>query len=105
MDEKNENRLTQIESKLDKLDTTIVEKVKEQGECLKVEVVDEIKTDIEKMIDTKIKEYEDQQFRIGNIIVYNLPEINAQNPEIRKTKDEENFCTVANNIGVTECAH
>ncbi len=30
------------------------------------------------MIDTKIKEYEDQQHRIGNIIVYNLPEINAR---------------------------
>ncbi len=35
MDERNDNRLSQIENKLDKLDTTIVEKVKEKVEELK----------------------------------------------------------------------
>ncbi|MES9904149.1 MAG: hypothetical protein ABW168_15925 [Sedimenticola sp.] len=102
MDEKNENRLSQIESKLDKLDTKIVEKIKEQVDGLKVDVVGEIKSDMEAMIDARIKEYEDQQHRIGNIIVYNLPEIKSQNSEIRKTKDEENFRTVANSIGITD---
>lgn len=102
MDERNENRLTQIETKLDKLDTKIVDKVKEKVDELKTEVVDELRTDIEKMMDTKIKEYEDQQHRALNIIVYNLTEINDPRPEIRKTKDIENFCTLANEISVPD---
>ncbi|MES9905328.1 MAG: PHD finger domain-containing protein [Sedimenticola sp.] len=102
IDKKNEHRLDRLEDKLDKLDIVITEKVTEQVKVLKTEVVEEISEDFDKMIDKKIKEYEDQQYRATNVIVYNLPEFKSMNPETRRAADIENFLKLANEINVPE---
>lgn len=102
MDTKHEQRLECLENKLDKLDLVITDKVSKQVKLLKDEVVEEIGTDIDKVIDRKIKEYEDQQLRASNIILYNMPEIMDPSPEFRRTKDTENFKKLASDIEVSE---
>lgn len=102
MDQKTDHRLRSLEHKLDSLDMAITEKVTEQVKTLKTEVVEDVTNDLDKMIDRKIKEYEDQQRRVNNLMLYNMPEINNPNPEIRRAKDIENITRLANDIGIAE---
>lgn len=100
IDERNESRFQSLEKKVDKLDKVITEKVTCEVKKLKIEVVEEIKTDMDQIIDKKIKEYEEQQLRASNVIVYNMPESSSLNSEIRRDYDIENFNKLLNDIEV-----
>ena len=67
---------------------------------MKKQIQESLSTDMNSIIDARIKEIDDRKQRSHNLMLYNLPESNYDNPEQRKLSDIVLTCELAGHLGV-----
>ncbi|KAK6176583.1 hypothetical protein SNE40_014840 [Patella caerulea] len=93
IDNDNKARLGLVEDKLQQFQNEIPIQIQASAKELKLEVKEditsELKEDITSLIQVQVKEYDERKRRESNIMIFNLPEPKAENPDLRKTEDED----------------
>ena len=83
-----DSRLYAVESRLDTIEETTKYSIKESVTELKSEIIDGIKDDINKLVDSRNKELEDRRKRELNLTIFSLPEYIYPTGAENKAKDE-----------------
>jgi len=100
--EKQEIRLTNLESKMENLETTSKVTIQTEVQAAKVQIKGELHDDIKKMVESRTKEMDDRRRRELNIIVFNMPEGTNPRGTINKEKDEETLSEIVDALGVPD---
>ena len=82
-----------------KIDDKVEEKLDEKIDEMKKQIQETLSTDMNSIIDARIKEIDDRKQRSHNLM-YNLPEWNYDNHEQRKHSDIVLTCELAGHLGV-----
>ena len=95
-----ENRLTNLENKVEAIETTNRATIKEEVAEMKDTVKYELQTDLKKLVDERNKEFEDRRRRESNIVFYGMPEPSGTDGLARQNEDEDNVRELARSLGV-----
>ncbi|MES9905972.1 MAG: hypothetical protein ABW168_25270 [Sedimenticola sp.] len=90
-----EDRMGNLESKVNNIETEITGKVTANIKEMKTEIANELKSSVVKLVDERSKEIEERRRREPNLIFFNIPETVED-----KKKDEEDIRTIARELGI-----
>ncbi|KAL4238586.1 hypothetical protein ACF0H5_003293 [Mactra antiquata] len=103
---KQEKRLTDLEERFNNLDLNTNKKISEQLDVVKVkvksEIRDEVKKDLEGLVENRFREMEDRSRRRLNIVVFNLEEGHNKNGKENQLLDESKIKYIAEILGVKD---
>ena len=103
---KHEHRMNIIENRMDNLEISTKQEIKTSVSAMKKDIVDdikqEVKQDLNKMVDDRNKEFDDRRRREMNIVIFNLKEHHNDSGQINKLKDEKDIKTLAIALGLEE---
>ena len=71
-----EKRMSNMEDRMSETETNTKHEIKTHFTCIKDEIIDSLKQDIHKEVDSKNKELEDRKRRELNLTIFNLKEHN-----------------------------
>ena len=71
---KHERRMSELESRMDSYETKNTEEIKSSVVSMKKDVLVDIKSDVNKLVDQRNKELEDRKRREVNLVIFNLNE-------------------------------
>ena len=81
-------RITRLKERVTIFETNASETIKESIENMKSEVIDSVKKNLNKLVDTRTREIEDRKRRDHNLVLFNLPEHRSQSGEEKKRRNE-----------------
>ena len=100
----NDERLMKLELEMAEMDLKIDDKVEEnldeKIDDMKKQIQELLSTDMNSIIDARIKEIDDRKQHCHNLMLYNLPESNYDNPEQRKHSAIVLTCELAGHLRV-----
>ena len=96
---KNDVRMTKLESRMKKLETSNILTNKTVSD-MKVEICNSVKEDINKLVDARNSELEDRRRRETNITLFNLREHNLPTGQDNKAADAEDFAQLCACLGL-----
>ena len=97
---KNDTRMTNIESRMDKLKSNTKDEVTLQITNMKSSIVESIKGDIYSVVDQRNKELEDRKRRELNLTVFNLEEHQHRSGFENKQADEQDILIISASLGL-----
>ena len=97
---KHERRMSELESRMDAYETKNTEEIKSSVTSMKEDVLVDIKSDINKLVDQRNKELEDRKRREVNLVIFNLNENTHESGHVNKQRDEEDFQTICSSLGL-----
>lgn len=97
-----DTRMGNLESKVDKMETEITEKVTASMKDVKTEITQEIKSSVRQLVDERNKEMDDRRRRETNLIFFNIPEQLTQIVEDENKQDEADMRTFCRELGLED---
>ena len=88
---KHERRMSELESRMDSYETKNTEEIKSSVASMKEDVLVDIKSDVNKLVDQRNKELEDRKRREMNLVIFNLNENTHESGHVNKQRDDEDF--------------
>ena len=92
--------MSNLEEKVGNLEQTTKQEVTTQVSKMKDEIIDSLKEDINKVVDTRNRELEDRKRREMNITIFNLLEHDSDCGSDNKRADESDVRTISANLGL-----
>ena len=106
LDEKNSQRLDSPEITVQNMDRNLRTRVNQEVNAMKVTVTSEIKQSVVDMVRTEIKteirENEERKSRLSNLVLFNMPESESENVEVRKQFDNENIQSLMSSLEIND---
>ena len=97
-----DTRLYAVESRLDTIEETTKNSIKEGVTELKSEIIDGIKAAINSLVDSRNKELQDRRMREVNLTIFSLPEYNCLTGTENKAKNELEVKYISAKLGLQE---
>ena len=97
---KNDTRMTNIESRMDKLESNTKDVVTLQITNMKSSIIESIKGDIYSVVDQRNKELEDRKRRELNLTIFNLDEHQHRSGVENKQADEQDILNISASLGL-----
>ena len=97
---KNDTRMTNIESRMDKLESNPKDEVTLQITNMKSSIIESIKGDIYSVVDQRNKELEDRKRRELNLTIFNLDEHQHRSGVENKQADEQDILNISASLGL-----
>ena len=97
---KHERRMSELESRMDSYETKNTEEIISSVASMKEDVLVDIKSDVNKLVDQRNKELEDRKRREMNLVIFNLNENTHESDHVNKQRDEEDFRTICSSLGL-----
>ena len=97
---KNDTRMTNTESRMDKLESNTKHEVTLQITNMKSSVIESIKGDIYSVVDQRNKELKDRKRRELNLTVFNLDEHQHRSGVENKQADEQDILNISASLGL-----
>lgn len=108
----NNRRLSNLENKTALLNTKVhtlkmehddkISQLSKDIEQVRLTAVNEISSDIEKVIDGRVRELDDRRRRNTNIIIFNIPEKTRGDGQQKKKEDEDDIRLLTSKIGIAD---
>lgn len=99
---KQDSRMKHLEDRMDKVEEANREEIKKGLNEIKSDVLQNLKADIDTLVDNRHRELEDRKRRELNVTVFNLPEHNNPSGLENKRQDEEDVTRICESIDVEE---
>ena len=97
-----DHRMSRMEERMTKMEVNTKQEIKLQVTSMKDEIIDSLKQDINKVVDTRNKELEDRKRRELNLTVFNLTEHNHELGTDNKTADQQDIFRISSDLGLGE---
>ena len=95
-----EKRMSNMEERMSKMETITKHEIKSQVTCMKDEIIDSLKQDIHKVVDSRNKELEDRKRRELNLTIFNLKEHSHDVGRDNKAADEQDIIAISASLGL-----
>ena len=95
-----EKRMSNMEERMSKMETITKHEIKSQVTCMKDEIIDSLKQDIHKVVDSRNKELEDRKRRELNLTIFNLKEHGHDVGRDNKAADEQDIIAISASLGL-----
>ena len=95
-----EQRMSKMEERMSKMETNTKHEIKHQVSSMKDQIVDSLKLDINKLVDSRSRELEDRKRRELNVTVFNLREHDYELGRDNKNADEQDMIEISASIGL-----
>ena len=95
-----EKRMSNMEERMSKMETILKHEIKSQVTWMKDEIIDSLKQDIHKVVDSRNKELEDRKRRELNLTIFNLKEHSHDVGRDNKTADEQDIIAISASLGL-----
>lgn len=92
--------MSSFEARVTRIEKNTQEDIKLNVQSLKGDIIDSIKSDVNKLVDNRNKTLEDRRRRDHNVVFFNLPEHNSSMVTENKTKDESDVNNTASHLGL-----
>ena len=74
--------------------------IEESVSTMKEDIIKSLKNDMDKVVDSRVKELEDRKRRDFNVLLFNMPEAVRNSPEENKASDEESIKRLCTHLGL-----
>ncbi|ESO94952.1 hypothetical protein LOTGIDRAFT_160705 [Lottia gigantea] len=102
----NKEKLRFIEEKIDRVEQSVPQLISSEVKKLREKVTSDLNQDIDSrvtiLVQQQMEEKDEQRRRENNMMVFNIPESNANNPEYRKLYDTEKLTEFLSVIGLKD---
>ena len=96
----NENRFDDLESRVKTIEEGNKQDIEESVSTMKEDIIKSLKNDMDKVVDSRVKELEDHKRRDFNVLLFNMPEAVRNSPEEHKASDEESIKRLCTHLGL-----
>lgn len=100
LEKSNEERMSRLEMKVEKIEQNIPLVVKHETKNIKAQIIEEIKDDVINLVDDRNKELDERRKRENNIVLFNLIEGNSAIGLENQEQDETNLRKIALSLGL-----
>lgn len=94
-----ESRLSTVEQRLDTIEDNTQKTVKDCVSKMKTDIINIIKGDIDKLVDTRNREFQNRRRREIIVTVFNLPDQNKATGSENKREDELDIIGISTMLG------
>lgn len=96
----NDARIGELENRVKNIEEGSRQDIQTSVSTMKEDIINSLKEDIDKLVDSRTKELDDRKKRDCNVLFFNMPEHRHQSSEENKKADGEDVMTVSRLLGL-----